>query len=137
MIMTGPDIPKGHRCDEMVYQHDLFPTLLEAAGAEIPDGTYYQSLWPMLSSNPPAGRDLLCSSYIESQRMVRDRRYKLLEYNVRGQRRTQLFDIQQDPHELHDLSTSPDRADDVARLRKELRAWQQRVGDPCDVLAGD
>ncbi len=137
MIMTGPDIPKGHRCDEMVYQHDLFPTLLEAAGAEVPDGTYYDSLWPLLSSNPPAGRDLLHSSYIESQRMVRDRRYKLLEYNVRGQRRTQLFDIQQDPHELHDLSANADHADDVARLRKELRNWQQRVGDPCDVLAGD
>jgi arylsulfatase A-like enzyme len=134
MIVAGPGIPAGQQCAQPVYQHDLFPTLLEAAGVDVPDGTYYGSLWPMLSENGAAGREHLFSAYIDSQRMVRDARFKLIEYDVEGSRRTQLYDLGEDPHELEDLSDDPAHQQDLRRLRGELKRWQTEVGDPCDML---
>jgi len=131
LLMAGPGIPAGRRSNALVYQHDLYRTLLEAAEAPVPDDTYYQSLWPFMSAGPSAGREYLHSSYIDSQRMVRDEQYKLIEYSVRGERRTQLFDMVNDPHELKDLSAAAEHAGMVERLRSELKRWQAEIGDPC------
>jgi len=40
-----------------------------------------------------------------------------------------LYDTRDDPYELHDLSTDPDHAEVLARMRTELDAWLARVGD--------
>jgi arylsulfatase A-like enzyme len=136
MIVAGPGIDGGSISDALVYQHDLFPTLLEAAGADVPPGTWYRSLWDHLAGRGGAERRrYIQSSYIDSQRMVRDERYKLIEYNVRGQRYTQLYDLVEDPDEIRDLSSDPLRLDDLQRLRGEMRRWQEEVGDPCEILS--
>ncbi len=133
LLMAGPDIPAGSRCDEMVYQHDLFPTLLEVCGVDVPEGLWYRSLWPLIGGSGE-GWDLVFSSYIDTQRMVRDRRHKLIEYNVGGTRHTQLFDLVADPWELDNLSEDAEHADDLERLGRELKRWQAEVGDPCEIL---
>jgi arylsulfatase A-like enzyme len=135
LVMAGPGIPTGAAREQMVYQHDLFPTLLEAAGVEVPRGTYFQSLWPLLVDEPARGREFLFSSYIDTQRMVRDRRYKLIEYDVDGVRHTQLYDLAQDPLELQDLAENAAHAEALLRLRQRLRDEQKETGDPCDLLA--
>lgn len=40
LILGGPDIPAGRTSDALVYQHDLFPTLLERAGGKPETGAY-------------------------------------------------------------------------------------------------
>lgn len=41
----------------------------------------------------------------------------------------ELYDTQNDPHEIHNLADDPDHADTLSRLRNALENWQQRVGD--------
>ena len=134
MIMAGPDIPRGEQRDQLVFQHDLFPTILNWAGADIPEGTYYEDLRPCLESGSHQGRETLCSSYKAAQRMIRDQRYKFIAYEVDGQRREELFDLENDPSECNDLSKKSAQQDRVLQMRKELKNWQQQVGDPCEVL---
>jgi N-sulfoglucosamine sulfohydrolase len=43
--------------------------------------------------------------------------------------REELYDLQKDPYELDDLAAKPERAEDVAALRKRLHAWMQSMND--------
>ncbi|MCJ7551204.1 MAG: DUF4976 domain-containing protein, partial [Anaerolineae bacterium] len=55
--------------------------------------------------------------------------YKLIEYVVNGERTTQLFDLEEDPWELHTLAGEPTHQTKVHELRQELRRWQTEMGD--------
>ena len=72
---------------------------------------------------------MLHYAYRGVQRAVRDERYKLIEYVVNGERTTQLFDLQEDPWELRDLSRRPYYYARLAALRDELRRWQTEMDD--------
>ena len=63
--------------------------------------------------------------------MVRDERWKLIEYNAAGVRNTQLFDLQNDPDEVHNLAADPQYAEQITRLRALLVKAQEEFGDPC------
>jgi arylsulfatase A-like enzyme len=66
-------------------------------------------------------------SYRDVQRAYRDSRWKVLRYpsvNV-----TQLFDLQQDPDERHDLSAEPEQAARVQDLLGRLAERQRQFGD--------
>ena len=67
--------------------------------------------------------------------MVKDGRFKLIEYVVNGQRTTQLFDLEEDPDECCNLAGDGSQADRVQELRHHLFRWRddwdddrQRVG---------
>jgi arylsulfatase A-like enzyme len=134
LLIFGPDIPCDQVSDALVHQHDLFPTLLEAAGIDVPDGTYFQSLWGELSGDTGWRRKEIFSSYKACQRMVRSQTHKLIEYSVEGRRRTELFDMESDPLELEDLSGKPDQAETIRQLRTCLKQWQDEVRDPTPIL---
>ncbi|MGH7144377.1 MAG: sulfatase-like hydrolase/transferase [Planctomycetota bacterium] len=118
LIAAGLTLPAGQVRTGMCYQHDLHPTLLELAG--LPAGeVYFQSLAPLLKGDGP-GRDRIVCHYKQSQRSVRDRRYKLIEYRVGEVRHDQLFDLQADPWETHDLYEDPAHRDRCAQLAAQL-----------------
>ena len=57
---------------------------------------------------PQSVRDTLYFAYVSSQRAVKDRSHKLIEYCARDRgRQTQLFDIANDPWELTNLVGTP------------------------------
>ena len=66
-------------------------------------------------------------AYRDVQRAIRDDRWKLIVYPQVNHR--QLFDLTNDPHELHDLAGDARHAQEVERLTKLLRAAQAEVGD--------
>jgi len=136
-IVAGPDIPRGLRSDALVHQHDLFPTLLERAGVEPPEGTYFETLEPLLRTDAKAGdgREYLFAADRASMRSIRDQRYKLIQYErdallERGVDKVELFDLRDDPHELRDLAGEPAHAGRIERMRRELLRWRTRLGDP-------
>ncbi|MFW5858185.1 MAG: sulfatase-like hydrolase/transferase [Planctomycetota bacterium] len=129
LIMAGPGIPEGQRTDALCYLLDLFPTLCELAGVDVPDTVEGRSLAPVLHDPSATVRDVLHFAYIRTQRAVRNRRYKLIEYAVDGQRTSQLFDLQEDRLERNNLVASPAHQDILQDLRAELRRWETELGD--------
>jgi arylsulfatase A-like enzyme len=130
LIINGPGIPKGKRSDALCYLLDIFPTLCELTGLPIPETVEGKSLAPVIMGEKRKIRDSLFFAYKNFQRAVRNGRYKLIEYFVGDTRRTQLFDLADDPWEVNDLSGDPEHSDHLARLREEMVGWQEKVEDP-------
>lgn len=122
LLVRGPGVAAGRRDDRLCYQHDLFPTLLQLAGADVPATCEFRSLL-----EAPA-YDTLFTAYREVMRAVRDDRHKLIVYRVGESVRTQLFDLHDDPWEQRDVAA--ERPEVVQRLQKALGDWQRRVDDP-------
>lgn len=117
MILMGTkDDPRVglNRTDERLVEiRDVMPTLLDMCGIEIPETVEGLS---MLGNQT---RETLYGEYGETphaSRMVRNDRYKLIWYPCGNH--FQLFDLQEDPHELTDLAGSSD----LVEVQRELAA---------------
>lgn len=126
LILAGPRIPKGCS-DAFVYLMDLYPTLCEMAGTGVPEGLDGRSLAPVIQRRSDSVRDTAFYAYRDVQRAVRSGRWKLIRYPRIN--RSQLFDLQADPHEMRDLAGMPEQAERVEELTEALRIAQRRYGD--------
>ena len=129
LIIAGPGIPHG-RSGALVYLYDIFPTICDLAGVRVPAVVEGKSLLPVALGKTPRLRETLFGAYATVQRMVRDERWKLIEFDVKGRRDTLLFDLAGDPEEIHSLAASPAHAAELARLRAALAAARREFGDP-------
>ncbi len=121
LILAGPGIPGGQKTDAMVYLLDIYPTLCEMVGADVPESVEGRSFVPAINDTTIGMRQTLYFGYIEMHRAVRDNTHKLIEYVVGGKHNmTQLFDLENDPWELNNLAADPDHADKLAEMRKAL-----------------
>ncbi len=131
LLIAGPGIARGRKVDDLVYQHSMFATTCELAGATPPSTVEFPSLVPLLhnrAAGQPPLHDAVFCRYIDFQRSVRTSRYKLIVYPKVN--RTQLFDLQQDPWEMHDRIDDPALATIKADLWIRLKQFQQQLGDP-------
>jgi N-acetylglucosamine-6-sulfatase len=135
LLMRGPGVPAGTSRDQLVWNGDLAPTILEAAGATAPwvfDGL---SLWPFV-------RD----PWVRSPRAV------LLEGPARGRwgmprhvgvrttshmyvrNRTgevELYDLRRDPDQLRNLAGRPGARRLQSRLSRRLATLRYCEGAAC------
>ena len=139
LIMRGPGITAGARCDARLYLHDLYPTLLERAGVDVPEACAGQSVNPVLDGGADGHRDVIFSAFqlmfghpggAAYQRSIKDQRHKLIQTRLDGADTWQLFDLDADPWETHDLIDSAEQAGIVARLKETLRTQQRLAKDP-------
>ena len=132
-IVVGPDVPAGERRDTPIYMQDVMPTALELADAEKPSHVEFQSLLPLIKDEPSAAkRSALYGCYLKDlQRMVRVGDWKLLVYPEAHV--LKLFNLKNDPHEMHDLSTDAKYADKVDELFERLVQLQKDMDDPMDL----
>jgi len=128
LIFAGPGIPGGRRSDALCYLYDLFPTLCELAGLDVPESVEGKSLLPIIQGRSEAVREVIFGAYRDVQRMARTDRWKLIYYPKID--RTQLFDLKADPDELHDLSANPKHARTLNQLRSRLVRLQGQFDDP-------
>ncbi|HEX5445907.1 MAG TPA: sulfatase-like hydrolase/transferase [Pirellulales bacterium] len=121
LMVSGPGIARG-TCDAFVYLHDIFPSLCELAGIDVPQGIDGQSFAPVLRGQSQQARDTVFLAYREVQRAVRRGDWKLIRYPKINE--TQLFNLRDDPHERRNLAVAePARA----KALMELLAEQQRL----------
>jgi arylsulfatase A-like enzyme len=126
LIVAGPGIPHGET-RALTYLFDVVPTLCELLGVDplVPlDGA---SLVPIWRGEQASLRDALFLAYEDAQRAVVESRWKLIRYPLVDY--TQLFDLENDPHELHNLAETPEHADRVQSLLARLAEEQTRYGD--------
>ena len=134
LIFAGPGTSKGES-DALVYLFDLFPTVAEMADVSVPQGIDGKSFLPVMQGKAKSVRQELFLSYRHLQRAWRDDRWKIIRYpevNV-----TQLFDLQNDPDELNDLSGSPEHKSRVAGMLDKMKAAQQVWGDSLALEVAD
>lgn len=130
LIFAGPGIPEGSKTDAYAYLFDIYPTLCELCGCNIPDSVEGVSLFTAMHDADEKLRDTMYFAFTDVQRAVKDRRFKLVEYAVPDRDRvTQLFDLVEDPWELSNLASSEEYAGEVARLRKELARLRDEWDD--------
>lgn len=134
LVMAGPGIPQG-KSEALVYLMDLFPTFCDFARATVPAGVEGRSLKPLIEGRQDQVRDVLYTAYQNCQRAIRDGRWKLIRYPLVD--KTQLFDLQSDPHELHNLADKPEHAAKIAELTGLLQREQQRYGDAAPLKVPD
>lgn len=131
MVIAGPGINYA-REETPVMHYDLFPTICELAGVTPPDGDG-SSLVPALKGETLTNRECLYFAYTHLQRAIRHGAYKLIEYAVEGEpRRTQLFNLKNDPWETNNLADDPAYADQIESLSTELRRQRDLQGDSYD-----
>ena len=127
LIISGPGIPRGKSSAALTYLFDLFPTICELVRITPPAGLAGESLVPLLRGERQSIRETIFLPFQKIQRAIRDERWKLIAYPQIGY--LQLFDLRNDPHEMVDLFDHPDSGPHIARLSKQMREWQARVGD--------
>jgi arylsulfatase A-like enzyme len=126
LAFTGPGIPKKET-GALAYLMDVFPTVCELTGVPKPGRVEGLSLAPVLQGKAPRVREYAFTAYAKVQRAIRDERWKLIRYPLIA--KTQLFDLQADPHEMNDLATRPENADKIKRLLAQLEKAQHDLDD--------
>ena len=129
LIFAGPGVPAGERRSAYVYLLDIFPTLCALIGVDTPSSVEGASLVSAMEDGDVQVRETLFAAYRGFQRMVKDERFKLIEYAVNGRRTTQLFDLETDPLELHNLADDEAHAGKLNALRATLFQWRDDWDD--------
>ena len=124
----------------LVQNLDYASTFLEMAGVPIPDDLQGRSLVPLLRGEAPEGwRDAIYYHYHEypsvhmvaRQVAVRTERYKLIRFYQFGE--WELYDLEEDPDELHNVFGDPRYLTVGTELAVRLGQLQQQYGDEADM----
>lgn len=132
LILWSRNRVQPRRCASLVQLMDVAPTILAAAGLAPPPSFEARSLWPILDGEADAIRtevwSELARDHIQTGAeyivMRRDARWKIVYYL--GEDRGELYDLQADPGELHNLWTSPEHRGLKDSLVHEVLVWQLR-----------
>jgi choline-sulfatase len=127
LLISGPGVPRGRVVDQLVYQHSLYATTCELANVPIPAQVEFPSIAPLLHEQRTIHDAVFCR-YKTMQRSIRTVPYKLIVYPQA--RQVQLFDLEADPWEMHNLSAQPAYAEVERELWQRLRAMQKELQDP-------
>lgn len=106
----------GSVCDALVNSIDCAPTLLQSAGCAVPQHMAGANLLDL-----PEREFIFAESGNGHSYMVRSRQYKLLW--CRDDAHSQLFDLDKDPCELHNLYADPSCAQTVSAMKSALAQW--------------
>ncbi|MCA9190786.1 MAG: sulfatase [Planctomycetales bacterium] len=135
LIIYDPRLPsarRGVRSSEIALSIDLAPTMLAWAGIEAPSAMQGRSLLPLLSDEsidnwrddyfyehhfqPPAAWNMI----LPRSEAVRSKKWKYIQYIDSEPVVEQLFDLESDYLETHDLSSSPSHQAVVVQMRERI-----------------
>ena len=114
------DFKPGTRNQQPVCLEDLLPTLLTLADVAVPKGVDGLNLTPVLRGETGVAREWLhfehapCYGPAQAFHALTDGHFKYIWRPLDGTE--QLFDLEKDPHEEHDLAKTP-----------AVKIWRQRL----------
>lgn len=127
LIIVAPGVTTpGSRSDAAVSLIDLYPTLVELAGLEMPAHPEGVSLLPLLRDPDAEWEHAAVSTNRFGNHAVSSDRYRYIRY-VDGTE--ELYDIESDPHEWRNLAGDPDYDDVIAGLAERLPTHNEPVDE--------
>lgn len=146
LAITGPGFSPGRRIDRPVSTVDLPPTLLDAAGLEIPSEMQGRSFLPLVRDPdaPFPDEAFVQISEAECGRAIRTRRwlYHVFAPDVDPWETASapkyvegaLYDLDHDPYQLDNLIGLTSHRAVVEELRARLLRRMEEVGEPVAVI---
>ena len=139
LIVRWPGHTKpGSVNKDIVSNLDFAETFLDVAGAPIPDDMQGRSLVPVLQGKTPADwrksfyyhyYDFPTVHMVKKHEGVYDGRFKLIRF-YDDIDEWELYDLEKDPHELTNVYSKPESAQEVARLTTELERLKTELKVP-------
>jgi uncharacterized sulfatase len=141
MVLCGPGFRGGVTRPELVSLIDTPPTVLAAAGLDVPEAFAGRPLHELLAGDGTDWRQEVFLQISESQvgRAIRTDRWK---YAVRAPEKQGwhdmdasryvedfLYDLHADPHERHNLVADPNHCEIRKALAEKLVEWMVRAGE--------
>lgn len=119
----------GQTSEALVELVDLYPTLADLCGLEMPADLEGLSMAPLVDEPDRPWKSAAFSMVRRGEKFghaLRTQRFKYAEYDQPHV--NELYDLKQDPHEWTNLAKDPAYAEEVKRLRQMLRAgWRKAL----------
>jgi len=123
LIFAGPGIHTNQKCQQPAELLDIYPTLVDLCGLPAKSGLEGDSLLPQLR-NAKAKRDRpAITTHNAGNHGVRSINWRYIRYADGSE---ELYDMQNDPHEWHNLAADPQYQNE----RDALRRWLPKTSAP-------
>ena len=134
LVVAHPACRQGGQVShDFVYLHDIMPSLIDAAGAPVPQGLDGRSVLPAFLGEPLTNPrdDVYCvfdrHFTVANQRMVRTRTH---QFTFNPADMGELYDFTQDPYQLDNRYGDPAYDEVKADLMERMEAHMIALGDP-------
>ena len=111
-MVRGPGVKAGTKCTQPVSLIDVYPSLVDLAGLDVPDWLDGASIKPQLA-NPSTPRGPAISSYGAGNTSIRTEHWRYIRYEDGSE---ELYDHRIDPNEWTNLASEPEQEN----IRKQL-----------------
>jgi N-acetylglucosamine-6-sulfatase len=131
LLVRGPGVPSGQASDALVANIDLAPTILTAAGLEVPASMQGRPLNGLLEGSRGGVRDALFAEYYPEAKhpgiprwdAVRTETHLYVSHPAAGTAYDELYDLTADPYEMNNLL----RPGPAGALPAETRKLHERL----------
>lgn len=139
MMKYPGKIPPGSHVDEMVVNIDFAPTLIDYAGIAVPKDMQGKSFKGLLENSSVLQKDWRKAMYyhyyeypephhVAPHLGIRTDRYKLIRF-YGAVNKWELFDLQQDPHEMKNIIDDASQKNRIPPLKKQLMDLAKQYKD--------
>lgn len=133
-VIAGPGVPKGHTVADHVSAAGFFPTICDLTGVTAPEDPLRagETFMPLVRGNAPGNGSDSVVVYDEygGGRMIRADRFKYVDRY--GDQPKELYDLDDDPDEEHNLVSDPGFQSIRTDLDARLHEWFAAHENPID-----
>ncbi len=123
LIFAGPNIKLGQRCNQPVELLDIYPTLIELATLTKRSDLEGISLAPQLKDAAVKRQRPAITSHNQGNHGIRSERWRYIHYADGSE---ELYDMELDPNEWHNLAAKTEHAGILVEHRK----WLPKIDRP-------
>ncbi len=136
LLLRAPGLIEPEtKVTKMIQNIDMAPTMLEFCGLQAPDYMQGKSFIPFMQGKEIPWRNQIFYEYYWEQDFpqcpttfgVRGERYKYIRYHGVWDT-NEFYDLENDPHEMHNLIDRPEYQDTIRKYLSDLYTWLEQTG---------